>query len=93
MGGTPEDLPEEYRLADPLRSVPLDVPVVCLHSRADDEVPFAYSERYVGAAAAAGADVRLIETDGDHYTLIDPADDDWLTAVMALPALLAERGT
>jgi acetyl esterase/lipase len=89
MGGTPEDLPSEYRLADPMRSVPLDVPVVCLHSRADDEVPFGYSERYAGAATAAGADACLIETDGDHYTLIDPAADDWRTAVTALPALLA----
>jgi acetyl esterase/lipase len=89
MGGTPEDLPSEYRLADPMRSVPLDVPVVCLHSRADDEVPFIYSERYAEAATAAGADARLIETNGDHYTLIDPAAGDWLTAVTALSALLA----
>jgi fructoselysine-6-P-deglycase FrlB-like protein len=89
MGGTPGDLPSEYRLADPMRSLPLDVPVVCLHSRADDEVPFTYSERYVEAATAAGANARLIETDGDHYTLIDPASEDWTTAVAVLPPLLA----
>jgi acetyl esterase/lipase len=89
MGGTPDDLRAEYRLADPMSAVPLDVPVVCLHSRDDDEVPFSYSERYVEAAAAAGADARLIETDGDHYTLIDPATGDWTAAIAALPRLLA----
>jgi hypothetical protein len=62
--------------------------VLCLHSRADDEVPFAYSERYVAAAAQAGGQARLAETGGDHYTLIDPAARDWAAVIGALPALL-----
>jgi acetyl esterase/lipase len=54
MGGSPDTLPEEYRLADPIAAVPLPVPVLCLHSRGDDNVPYSYSERYVAAATAAG---------------------------------------
>jgi fermentation-respiration switch protein FrsA (DUF1100 family) len=72
-------------------AIPLDVPVLCLHSRRDDEVPFRYSDRYVTAATAAGADARLHETNGDHYSLIDPATEDWATAVDELPRLLNGR--
>jgi acetyl esterase/lipase len=89
MGGGPDELPEEYRLADPIAAVPLPVPVVCLHSRADRNVPYSYSERYVAAATAAGGRATLTETHGDHFTLIDPASADWAAAVAALPELLS----
>jgi acetyl esterase/lipase len=77
LGGMPEEVPQRYALADPMHAVPLDVPVVCLHSRRDEEVPFAQSAAYVAAARNAGADARLVETTGDHYTMIDPAHPDW----------------
>ena len=89
MGGGPDELPEEYRLADPVAAVPLRAPVLCLHSRADANVPFSYSERYVAAATAAGGRASLVELTGDHFTLIDPAGADWAAAVAALPELLA----
>jgi acetyl esterase/lipase len=89
MGGGPEDLPAEYRLADPLAAVPAPATVLCLHSRADDRVPFSFSERYVAAATAAGGHATLIETHGDHFTLIDPASPDWAVAISALPGLLS----
>jgi len=89
MGGEPQDLPAEYRLADPLAAVPVPATVLCLHSRADDRVPFAFSEWYVAAATAAGGDAELIETHGDHFTLIDPASPDWAEIISRLPGLLA----
>jgi acetyl esterase/lipase len=87
MGAGPDDLPAEYRIADPLSAVPVSAAVLCLHSRADDRVPFGYSERYVAAAVAAGGAARLAETHGDHSTLIDPDSPDWSIAVDALPGL------
>ncbi|HSZ41369.1 MAG TPA: alpha/beta hydrolase [Trebonia sp.] len=90
MGGGPDDLPAEYRLADPLAAVPVSPTILCLHSRSDDEVPFRYSERYVAAAVAAGGDARLHETHGDHYTHIDPVGEDWTVAVAAVPRLLGQ---
>ena len=84
-----DELPEPYRLADPMTWLPSPASVVCLHSRADQRVPYAYSERYVAAALAAGGRARLVETFGDHFTLIDPATQDWAVAVAALPELLA----
>ncbi|WP_246116035.1 alpha/beta hydrolase family protein [Trebonia kvetii] len=89
MGGGPDEMPAEYRLADPIAAVPPSAPVLCLHSRGDDNVPYSYSERYVAAATAAGGQARLIELRGDHFTLIDPATPDWAAVIAALPGLLA----
>jgi len=89
MGGGPDELPEEYRLADPIAVVPLPVPMLCLHSRRDANVPYSYSERYVAAATAAGGRATLTETRGDHFTLIDPASADWAAVTAALPALFS----
>jgi acetyl esterase/lipase len=89
MGGGPDERPREYRLADPIAAVPVPAAVLCLHSRADTDVPYSYSERYVAAATAAGGRASLTKTHGDHFTLIDPGTPDWALVVAALPALLA----
>jgi acetyl esterase/lipase len=89
MGGGPDERPEPYRLADPMTWLPSPANVVCLHSQADQRVPYAYSERYAAAALAAGGRARLVQTFGDHFTLIDPATQDWAVALAALPELLA----
>jgi hypothetical protein len=89
MGGGPDELPEPYRLADPMTWLPSPASVVCLHSHADQRVPYSYSERYVAADVASGGRARLVETFGDHFTLIDPATQDWAVAMAALPELLA----
>ena len=62
---------------DPLRQVPLDVPVRCVHGRGDTIVPIAQSASYVDAATAAGADAQLLEVDGDHFVVIDPTSPAW----------------
>jgi acetyl esterase/lipase len=85
LGGTPEQLPERYRAADPLAAAPLAVPVLCVHARADDTVPFGQSEAYV----AAGGRARLVAVPGDHFSVIDPDDRSWAIVRAALPGLLA----
>jgi acetyl esterase/lipase len=90
MGGSPDELPEQYRRGDPLAAVPLAVPVVCVHARADENVPFAQSVAYVEAATAAGGTATLHEASGDHFTLIDPAAPDWAMVIDALPGLVAD---
>ncbi len=89
LGGLPHEVPERYRLADPRRRLPLDVPVRCLHSRDDGVVPFDQSTGYVSAAQAAGADAGLVEVTGGHFGLIDPESAAWQACVELLPQLLA----
>lgn len=88
MGGMPAELPEPYRLADPRAAVPLDVPVLCVHARADENVPYSHSVEYVAAARRAGADAQLATVPGDHFTVIDPTSQAWQVVTSALPRLL-----
>lgn len=62
---------------DPAQQLPVDVPVWCVHARADANVPFSQSADYVERATAAGAQAELVEVDGDHFTVIDPASTAW----------------
>jgi acetyl esterase/lipase len=71
LGATPDDAPDRYRTADPMRRLPTGVPVRCVHSRADEHVPFEQSARYVEAARRAGDDAELIEVEGAHADGID----------------------
>lgn len=91
LGGTPWQVPSRYAAADPIVDVPLPVPVLCVHARADNTVPIAQSERYVAAATQAGGAAALLEVPGDHYTVIDPAHESWAAVREALPHLLAGR--
>jgi fermentation-respiration switch protein FrsA (DUF1100 family) len=86
LAGTPHQVPERYRAADPLAAAPLPAPVLCVHAAADDVVPLRQSEAYVARAGAAAA---LQVVPGDHFTVIDPADEGWTLVRDALPALLA----
>ena len=79
----PEDAP-----LDPLRQVPLDVPVHCVHGTLDDNVPLSQSQDYVAAARAAGATAELTTIEGgDHFVVIDPASDAWRQTLTILDGL------
>jgi acetyl esterase/lipase len=88
LGGMPDDVPDRYACADPLALVPLAVPVLCVHSRADEDVPFALSQAYAAAARAAGGRVELREVPGEHMAAIDPTAPAWRVVVDALPGLM-----
>jgi acetyl esterase/lipase len=85
LGGLPDEVPERYDWADPIARVPLPVPIVCVHSRADDSVPISQSEAYVAAARAAGGAAELVEFAGDHMAHVDPTSTAWAAVVAALP--------
>jgi acetyl esterase/lipase len=77
LGAEPQQSPERYAVADPVRLVPPAVDVLCVHGTGDTTVPAEQSTRYAEAAAAQGVhvDVRLVP--GDHMVLIDPAGEPW----------------
>jgi acetyl esterase/lipase len=84
LGRPPSDADAAY---DPIRQVPLDLPVWCVHAPDDDTVPISQSRDYVTAARAAGGTATLVEVPGDHYTLIDPASVAWSRVVGILDDL------
>lgn len=80
LGGSPSDVPARWAQADPIRRIPLGVPVALVHGMRDGTVAVQRSREYAQAAEAAGAPVTLIETQGDHRDLIDPSSAAWRTA-------------
>lgn len=74
--GEPEDA-DRYALADPMTAIPLDVPVYAVHGKKDTTVPLSQSERYVSAAATAGATAELAVVPGDHFAVITPGSKAW----------------
>lgn len=74
LGHVPGDADDPY---DPVRQVPAGVPVWCVHGRDDTIVPPSQSAEYVARARAAGDPAELVEVDGDHFVVIDPASAAW----------------
>jgi acetyl esterase/lipase len=80
LGGAPAELPDRWAQADPMRRIPLAVPVGLVHGVRDATVSVERSREYAAAAGAAGAPVTLIETQGEHRDPIDPARPAWRAA-------------
>jgi acetyl esterase/lipase len=72
---------------DPIRQVPLDIPVHCVHGTDDTVVPISQSRDYVAAAAASGAQAELTEVAGDHFVVIDPMSAVWKQTLAILDGL------
>ncbi len=81
LGGTPEDVPDRWALADPMQRVPLAIPVALVHATDDETVPVKHSREYAAAARAAGADVTLVESRGGHQDPINPGSEAWRAGV------------
>ena len=58
-----------------------------MHGRDDTIVPPTQSRRYVDTALAAGAQAALVEVEGDHFTVVDPASPAWTRTLEILDAL------
>jgi acetyl esterase/lipase len=73
LGGTPEEVPEHYREADPME---LKIPQAqqwLIHGTDDDTVPVEFSREYVQQKKKSGEPAQLIEIHGcGHFDLIDP---------------------
>jgi len=80
LGGTPGEVPDRWTQADPMRRIPLGVPVDLVHARDDATVSADRSRAYAHAAQAAGADVRLAVPPGGHRAPIDPSSAAWHAA-------------
>jgi acetyl esterase/lipase len=81
LGGRPDEVPERYDLADPMRLVPLGVPTLLVHGADDETVSVQRSRDYAAAARAAGDQVELVEpVPGGHRVHPDPRTEAWRVA-------------
>jgi acetyl esterase/lipase len=83
LRGTPSEVPDHYREADPMQ---LSIPQAkqwLVHGSADDVVPPAFSRNYVTAkqrkkTGQAKEDANLLEISGaGHFDVIDPRTAAW----------------
>jgi len=84
MGGSPDELPERYAVADPLKLAPLEVPVLLVHGTADRTISIKPARRYARRAHEAGRDAELIEIEGpggSHRAHVDPRSQAWTAAM------------
>lgn len=93
LGGTPSQVPDHYREADPMQLPILQAHEWLVHGFADQEIPTDFSRHYVAFKknrAAAKENVHLLEIAGaDHYDLIDPRSEPWKQILKTVTNLIA----
>jgi acetyl esterase/lipase len=82
LRGTPDEVPDHYREADPMQLSIVKASQWLIHGTADDVVPPAFSRDYVALKQRRSEnkqeDAHLREVSGaDHYDLIDPLSKAW----------------
>lgn len=79
LGGQPNEVPEHYHEADPMKlSVAHSTVQWLIHGAKDDTVPPYFSRSYAEQKKQRGEDVHYLEiSTADHYDLIDPRSKAW----------------
>ncbi|MGB7603750.1 MAG: alpha/beta hydrolase [Candidatus Sulfotelmatobacter sp.] len=79
LGGTPNEVADHYREADPMK-LAIQARQCVIHGVADDTVPPSLSKDYVSAKLKAKEDVRLMMIPGaGHFEIVDPRSGAWAT--------------
>jgi acetyl esterase/lipase len=77
LGGTPAEVTDHYREADPMK-LSITARQRLVHGAADDIVPPAFSRDYVAAKQKMKEDARLVEIAGaGHFEVVDPRSEAW----------------
>ncbi|HEV2399027.1 MAG TPA: alpha/beta hydrolase [Candidatus Sulfotelmatobacter sp.] len=80
LGGTPTEVPDHYREADPMQLSIQNARQWLIHGSADQDVPTSFSRHYVEQKSLKGTKegVHLVEISGaGHMDLIDPDSQAW----------------
>lgn len=89
LGGTPSEVADHYKDADPMR-LRIAASQWLIHGLKDDVVPPDFSSRYVEQKAKAGENVHLIQpADADHFDVINPTSAIWKQIEATIKKLLA----
>jgi acetyl esterase/lipase len=77
LGGTPREVPDHYREADPVK-LKIAARQWIVHGSADATVPPSFSRDYVTAKRKEKEDAQLVEiADAGHFDLVDPRSPVW----------------
>jgi acetyl esterase/lipase len=77
LGGTPAEVGDHYREADPMK-LAIGARQWLIHGAADDIVPPKFSRDYVSAKRKLKEDARLVEIAGaGHFDVVDPRSGAW----------------
>jgi acetyl esterase/lipase len=77
LGGTPAEVADHYREADPMK-LSIAARQWLVHGAADDVVPPAFSRDYVSAKRKMKEDARLVEIAvARHFEIVDPRSAAW----------------
>jgi acetyl esterase/lipase len=77
LGGTPAEVPDHYREADPMK-LKIAARQWIVHGSVDDIVPPSFSRDYVTAKQNQKENVQLVEISGaGHFDVVDPRSDAW----------------
>ena len=77
LGGTPAEVGDHYREADPMK-LAIKARQWLVHGSADDVVPPVFSRDYVSTKRQAKEDARLVEIAGaGHFDVVDPRSGAW----------------
>jgi acetyl esterase/lipase len=77
LGGTPAEVGDHYREADPMK-LAIGARQWLVHGVEDDVVPPAFSRDYVSAKRKMKEDARLVEVAGaGHFEVVDPRSRAW----------------
>jgi acetyl esterase/lipase len=96
LRGTPIEVPDHYREADPMQLAIPQARQWLIHGSADDTVPVDFSRAYVAykqkRTGKDKEDVHLVEISGaDHFDLIDPRSQAWKEVEQTVQQLLTQR--
>lgn len=91
LGGTPDEVPEHYREADPLRLPIPQAKQVLIHGLDDDVVAPVFSRGYTEQKKKNREDVTLVEiAKADHFDVIDPRSAAWQQVEEAVLGLISK---
>lgn len=89
FGGTPEEVPDRYRIGSPAEMLPLKVEQVLITGAQDHAVPPKYGREYEKEARQRGDKVKmLVVENAGHFEVIAPGTAAWSTVEDAIKSLL-----
>jgi acetyl esterase/lipase len=89
FGGSPEEVPERYKVGSPAEMLPLKVEQVLITGAQDRVVTPKYGQEYEKEARQSGDKVKMIVVENaGHFEVIAPGTAAWLTVEGAIKSLL-----